>query len=252
VTAIHYPDAANDFCFGIEEHSFWFNYRNRFIVETVRQFPPGGPIADVGAGNGYVSLGLQRAGFETIAIEPGPAGARNAQSRGLRVICATLETSGLAPQSLHAAGLFDVLEHIEDDRAFLRTIHGFLRPGGRLYMTVPAFRALWSSEDELVGHHHRYRLATLGERLRATGFAIDYATYLFSALPLPLFLLRTLPSVLGRRKTLEAEQTAAELSPSSGLVIRAVTAMLDCELALVKRRRRIPIGTSCLIAAHRT
>jgi hypothetical protein len=116
---------------------------------------------------------------------------------------------------------------------------------------VPAFRALWSSEDDLVGHHHRYRLVTLGRRLRETGFAVDYATYLFSPLPLPLLLLRTLPSRLGRRKTLDAQQTAAELQPSSGLVVRAVTMVLDGELALVKRRHRIPIGTSCLVAAHK-
>ena len=248
---LDYPDAANDFCFGIEEHSFWFNYRNHFIVETVRRFPPEGRIADIGGGNGYVSLALERAGFPAIVIEPGVAGARNARSRGLQVICATLDSAGIAPHSLHAAGLFDVLEHIRDDRQFLRTLNSFLQPGGRLYVTVPAFRVLWSSEDELVGHHHRYRLSTLGERLRAAGFAVDYATYLFSPLPVPLFLARTLPSLLGRRQTLNATQTAAELQPKSGGLVSVVTKILDGELRLVRQGRRIPLGTSCLIAAHK-
>ena len=251
MSTINYPDAANEFCFGIEERSFWFNYRNQFIVHTVRQFPPRGVVADIGAGNGYVSLALQRAGFRTIAIEPGAAGARNARSRGLEVICATLETSGLAPGSLDAAGLFDVLEHIEDDAGFLRTVGSFLRPGARLYLTVPAWDALWSSEDELVGHHHRYRLGTLRQRLQSSGFAVDYSTYLFSPLLLPLLLFRTLPSRLGRRHTLDATQTAAELQPKPGLLVKSVTKVLDAELALVKRRRRIPIGTSCLVSAHK-
>lgn len=249
-SAIDYPDQANAFCFEIEEHSFWFNYRNRFIVGSVRNVPPSGPIADIGAGNGYVSLALQRAGFATIVIEPGLAGARNARSRGLDpVVCATLEDAELRAESLSAAGLFDVLEHIEDDEGFLRALHGVMRPGGRLYLTVPAFRALWSSEDDLVGHHHRYTLGLLTSRLGAAGFSIDYGTYLFSPLPVPLFLLRSLPSRLGRRATLDATQTAAELNPPAGVAVRAVTTILDGEVALVKRRWRIPCGTSCLIVA---
>lgn len=250
-SAIDYPDEANAFCFGVEDDSFWFDYRNRFIQEVVRRHPPSGPIADIGAGNGFVSRELQRAGFPTIVIEPGDAGARNAQSRGLQpIVCATLEGAGFLPGSLDAAGLFDVLEHIRDDVGFLRVVHGLLRPDGRLYLTVPALRALWSREDDLVGHHHRYTRRAVASRLRAAGFAVDYATYVFSALPLPLFLMRTLPSRLGRRQTLDAAQTASELKPRLGLAVRAVTSVLDAEVALVRRGRRIPIGTSCLIAAR--
>ncbi len=124
-----------------------------------------------------------------------------------------------------------------------------IRRGGRLYVTVPAFSALWSREDELVGHHRRYRLGTLGRRLAEAGFAVDYGTYLFSPLPLPLFLLRSLPSRLGRRQTLDAAQTAAELSPPAGLAVQIVTMLLRGEAALIRRRVRIPCGTSCLIAA---
>lgn len=250
-SAIDYPDDANAFCFQLEDRSFWFNYRNRFILETVRNFPAAGPIVDIGAGNGYVSLALQRAGFEVVVIEPGAEGARNARSRGLDpVVCATLEDAGLQPESLDAVGLFDVVEHIRDDVAFLRTVRHALRQGGRLYLTVPAFRALWSSEDDLVGHHHRYTLHDLAAQLDAAAFAIDYATYLFSPLVVPLYLFRSLPSRLGRRTELDPAQTAAELNPASGLAVKAVTKALDVELALVARRTRIPLGTSCLIAAR--
>jgi SAM-dependent methyltransferase len=249
-SAVAYPDQGNAFCFQIEERSFWFNYRNRFIAETVKNFPPSGAIADIGAGNGYVSLALKRAGFGVIVIEPGLAGARNAQSRGLSpVICATLQDAEVIPQSLDAAGLFDVLEHIEDDEGFLRMVHRALRPHGRLYLTVPASRALWSTEDDLGGHYHRYSLKVLNGRVVAAGFAVDYATYLFSPLIVPLFLLRSLPSRLGYRKTLDANQEASELNPPSSIAVRAVTSVLDAEIALVKRLRRVPFGTSCLLTA---
>ena len=250
-SAIDYPDEANAFCFAVEEQSFWFDYRNRFIVEAVKQFPPAGPIADIGAGNGFVSLGLGRAGFPSLVIEPGPAGAANARTRGLDpVVCATLSDAGFLPETLDAVGLFDVVEHIADDREFLRLTRGLLKPGGRLYVTVPAFQALWSSEDELVGHHRRYSIRSMTDSLEACGFTVDYATYLFAPLALPLFLLRTLPSRLGRRTTLDPARTAAELKPPSGLATRAIGALLDREVARIRQRRTIPFGTSCLAVAR--
>jgi SAM-dependent methyltransferase len=249
-TAVDYPDQANAFCFGVEEQSFWFNYRNRFIVEAVKYLPPSGPIADIGAGNGYVSLGLQRAGFPTIVIEPGAAGARNARSRELNpVACATLADAGFLPASLDAAGLFDVVEHIADAEGFLRLTRGLLKPGGRVYVTVPAFQALWSSEDDLVGHHRRYTVGSLSASLKASGFTVDYATYLFAPLALPLFLLRSLPSRLGRRPTLDPARTAAELKPPSAVVVRAISVLLEREVARVARHQTIPFGTSCLAVA---
>jgi SAM-dependent methyltransferase len=248
--AIDYPDEANAFCFGVEEHSFWFQHRNRLIVELVRRFPPAGPIADVGAGNGFVSLGLQRAGFPTIVIEPGPTGAVNARSRQLDpVVCATIQEAAFAARSLAAAGMFDVLEHIEREDEFVDGLGALLPPGGRLYVSVPAFYWLWSSEDDLVGHHRRYTLARLRRVLEGHRFTVDYATYCFSPLPAPLFLLRTLPSLLKLRTTLDARQTASELQPSPAAV-NIVTRLLSYEVTCIRRGWRIPFGTSCLVAAH--
>src|SRR5690606_21548140 len=123
---------------------------------------PGGPIFDIGGGNGFVARGLAAAGFPAVVIEPGPTGARNAQARGLSpVVCAALDDAGFLPGSVPAAGLFDVLEHIEDDLGAMATLSALLPPGGRVYLTVPAYQWLWSSEDELGGHHRRYTRASL-------------------------------------------------------------------------------------------
>jgi SAM-dependent methyltransferase len=248
--SIDYPDRANAFCAALEPGSFWFNHRNRMIAELVRRFPPAGAIADIGAGNGYASLGLTQAGYATMVIEPGPSGARTAHARGLApVVCATLEDAGFQPASLEAAGLFDVLEHIEDDERFLDGLRRLLTPRARVYLTVPAFNGLWSSEDDLVGHHRRYSIGALRESLARSGFATEYATYFFAPLPLPLFLLRTLPSRLGLRRTLDPDQTAAELKPASALGTMMLQ-LLRYEVAVVRAGHRLPFGTSCLAAAR--
>src|SRR5689334_22727053 len=69
---VSYPQGASSFFAPIEEGSYWFSHRNSCIVSLMRQFPPKGPILDVGGGNGFVSLGLKRSGIRAIVLEPGP------------------------------------------------------------------------------------------------------------------------------------------------------------------------------------
>jgi len=48
---VSYPDEGTEFCFALENESFWFAHRNRVILEAVRRAPPAGALYDVGAGN---------------------------------------------------------------------------------------------------------------------------------------------------------------------------------------------------------
>jgi SAM-dependent methyltransferase len=245
--AISYPHDGNDLYFGVEEDSFWFCHRNRVIVEAVRSLPPAGPVLDVGGGNGYVARGLEEAGFPTVVVEPGPAGAANAVRRGLRsVVCATVEAASFAAASFGGVGLFDVLEHIADDHAFLEALGRLLVPGGRLYLTVPAFTMLWSAEDVEAGHYRRYTARSLAGVLRRAGFTVEYVTYFFWPLPLPIFLCRSLPSLLHRRSAVSADQTRREHSGGRGFVQAVVARCLGAELSRIRRRKKVPLGSSCL------
>lgn len=64
---------------------------------------------------------------------------------------------------------FNVLEHIEDDVAALRSFARLVRPGGRVVLIVPAFQFAFGRFDEAVGHVRRYRLAELRRALVAAG-----------------------------------------------------------------------------------
>lgn len=248
---LSYPEEGNSLCYEIEEHSYWFQHRNRCIVEAVRHFPPPGPVFDVGGGNGFVSLALKQAGFSPVLVEPGVEGARNARKRGLEpVICATLEDAGFAKNSLPAVGLFDVLEHVKDDEGFLRTVRDLSKaPDGRLYVTVPAYQSLWSNEDRLAGHYRRYSAARLVGLLERLGFTTAFFTHIFAPLPLPIFLIRTIPSRLGIRRSLDFAQARGELSAPPSPLSRALSAALKVELRALRRGTRIPFGGSCLVVA---
>jgi SAM-dependent methyltransferase len=79
----------------------------------------------------------------------------------------------------------DVLEHIPDHAAAAREIARTLVPGGLVYVTVPAYRALWSSHDVALMHQRRYVAREVRDLLRAAGLETVHLTYTVSTyLPL--------------------------------------------------------------------
>jgi SAM-dependent methyltransferase len=71
----------------------------------------------------------------------------------------------------------NVLEHIEDDPASLRSMRWLLRPGGRLVLLVPALRALYGTLDEALGHYRRYTPRELAAKLAGAGFRLAHLEY---------------------------------------------------------------------------
>lgn len=230
----------------IEPRSFWFGHRNDVIAAVVRRLPPSGPIFDIGGGNGYVSLGLQNAGFDCVVVEPSQAGAANAELRGVPVIRGTLDC--LMPSSIAAAGMFDVLEHLAEDGAALAKVSRALRPRGMLYVAVPAYQALWSNDDVEAGHFRRYTTPGLCRRLSDAGFSVEYATYFFSPLVAPVFLMRT----IRRRRTRKSNaEVAGDHRLPRGLVGHCAAKVLRWESRSISRGNSVPLGTSCLAVARK-
>lgn len=56
---------------------------------------------------------------------------------------------------------FDVLEHIENDRAEIQTAFSHLKQGGHLIVLSPAYEWLYSSFDKAIGHFRRYHKDSL-------------------------------------------------------------------------------------------
>jgi len=249
-SGVSYPESASSWCFEVEQYSFWFRHRNRCISAVLERFPPAGAVFDIGGGNGFVTLAIRDMGYEAVLVEPSIVGVQNAVARGISpVVCATLEDAGFCPQTLPAAGMFDVVEHIADDRLFLSTMHRLLIPGGRLYITVPAYNILWSDEDDYAGHYRRYTRYTLVQALKDVGFHVEYTTYIFAMLPLPIFALRSLPCRLGLRRGINVEQERREHRQMRGIIGRLVELLFEAELHAILRGSQIPFGSSCMAVA---
>lgn len=62
-----------------------------------------------------------------------------------------------------------VMEHVEDDVGFVRTLGRLVRPGGYVAICVPGRKDHWSFEDETVGHLRRYDREDLQRVLEVGG-----------------------------------------------------------------------------------
>lgn len=252
---LSYPVGGNDLCFAIEDTSFWFQHRNACVLALVRSFPPRGkgPIFDIGGGNGFVAKALMDAGWDVVLVEPGPVGAGHAKARGLpHVVCATTQTAGFINGSMPATGVFDVVEHIENDKEFLRHLGDLLEPDGMLYLTVPAHPLAWSDEDVFAGHYRRYTRRSLTKLVEQAGLQIEFLSGIFSWLLPPVFLLRALPYRLrgSVRRKLTAEAMRADHALPKPIAPFAET-VHRWELKKLSRRASIPVGSSLLCAARK-
>jgi hypothetical protein len=138
--------------------------------------------------------------------------------------------------------LLDVLEHIEDDRAFLESLAGKMAPGATLIMTVPALQRLWSSWDVGLGHYRRYDKRQLRALFASLPFRVREISYLFPEMLAPALVRRA------RRRTDGGEATAEfpDLSP------RVNDALYRIGLTTLRARRAWPAGTSLLLVADRS
>lgn len=69
----------------------------------------------------------------------------------------------------------NVLEHIEDDAAALKSLAGLVIPGGTIVLWVPGYQQLYGEFDRRVGHFRRYTPATLRDAFERAGLRVELA-----------------------------------------------------------------------------
>ena len=142
-----------------------------------------------------------------------------------------------AGQSL--LSLFDVLEHIDDDRGTLGHLARVLEPGGILVLTVPAHPFLFDEMDAIAHHRRRYTRGELGSKLREAGFAVRQLAHFMAPL-VPLVVLRWAARALpGRASAMERRKAELSVTPVLNGWMRA---LLRLERPLV-RAAALPFGT---------
>jgi SAM-dependent methyltransferase len=139
---------------------------------------------------------------------------------------------------------FDVLYHrwVTDDGAAMREMVRVLRPGGLLFVRLPALELLRRAHDEAVHTRHRYTRREAVALTSQAGLEVLRASYCNSLL-LPIVALRSaLDSIFGGQ--------ASELQPLPAPVEWLFRGCLGIEARLV-RFMSFPLGASVCVLARK-
>ena len=136
-------------------------------------------IFDVGCGTGD-NLGFLAAHGRVTAMEKHDTALAYARARNIGNVYEGNLPDGIPDEvggDYDIIVMFDVLEHIEDDARCLSILLEHAKGKGKLILTVPAYRFLWSNHDVIHHHKRRYTSANLRKALEANGWRVNYISY---------------------------------------------------------------------------
>jgi SAM-dependent methyltransferase len=234
----------------VEDRHWWWRARREILARTIERYAPpavGGErkVLEVGCGTGGNLAMLARFG-SVLGAEPEAAAIaflREKHGRRFEVIEHSIPQR--IPGRFHIVGMFDVLEHIEDDAGVLRWIGDLLEPGGVAVITVPAFAFLWSEHDDAAHHVRRYTVDGL-RRIVPPELKIAHLTYFNSLLFPPVAAVRLILRCLPRAWQLSGTHMGLPSAPFNWLFYHLFRTERH-----VAPRFRSPAGVSVLLVLRR-
>jgi 2-polyprenyl-3-methyl-5-hydroxy-6-metoxy-1,4-benzoquinol methylase len=227
-------------------------FRHQLIVQKARRAWQGralpARLLDFGSGQGDLAVELHRAfpewdlvGFE-MSAEGVAISAGKVSSGRFRVV----DLFHPSPEAAEFAGWADlaacseVLEHVDDPVAFLRATLAYLKPGARLFITVPG--GPMSAFDRHIGHRRHFDAASLRAVIEAAGLQADQV----ERSGFPFFNLYRLLVIFSGKRLVGAAQRG---EVARGLVPRALAAIF--RPLLLRSLRDAPGGWQMVAQARR-
>jgi ubiquinone/menaquinone biosynthesis C-methylase UbiE len=249
ISKISYPDDGNSLAVDWEENGVWFKQRNDLILSLIKKYPFLNDFLDIGGGNGYQANGIKNSVTpgKVLLCEPGYNGCLEAKKRNIEFVYnGVFQNFPFQDYNIGGVGLFDVIEHIEDDTLFLIELYNLLPIGAKVYITVPAMKLLWAEIDSPSGHFRRYNKKELKRLTSNVSFKLlDYGYY-FNFYVLPMFLLRVLPYRLGIRKGWDKilKEEEGNHKNNRGIVTRMIENMHKRSIKVLQKGGKQIVGTS--------
>ncbi|MDB4956229.1 MAG: hypothetical protein JWO36_3798 [Myxococcales bacterium] len=232
-----------------EDQHWWFVGRRmilRDLLQTHLRPRAARRILDVGCGTGGMFPMLSQLGHvEGADSSPAAIAYTHARFPSFKVHEAALPDQ-LPASAWDVITAFDVIEHLDEPVACLRSMREHLADDGQIAITVPAYEMLWSEHDVLHHHKRRYTQSSLADHLAQADLRVRYMTHfntwLFPVIAGVRLASKLLPAVRKREhKSLDTPQRFNRL-----------LAWLFASERLALARTTLPVGVSIFAIAETT
>jgi len=243
----------------MESRHWWFVARRRIIYGLVRAVLAPGErrvVVDYGCGTG-ANVAVMVPAYDAIGLDVADDALAHARNRFPS--CVFEKTGEIERENPHLSNadlvlLLDVIEHVDDDKAFMDTLIGRLKPGAKILVTVPAKMSLWGPQDEAVGHRRRYEKQSLLDAFAGSAARVRMISYLNARLFPIILCVRAGGRLFGRAYG----SSGTDFRMPSNLVNRLLTAVFAGEsrvlLGLIEGRRKhgFSVGASLIAVLEKS
>jgi SAM-dependent methyltransferase len=236
--------------FKLEEKYWWFVGKWRlmsFLLES-SNLTEDARILDVGCGCGLGLSRLSRYGT-VVGVDKQPEALRYCRSRlsSASLVRASAELLPFKRETFDLIVALDLLEHLDDDGAFLRELLYLCKPKAKVMISVPCYQILFSEHDKALHHKRRYSRSGISNKALDAGFTVIRATFFNMVLFLPIAVVRVLKKPLSNRGQPKSDSYFGVGTASN----RLLAAILRFEARLC-RGLNLPFGLSLYMVLERT
>lgn len=227
------------------EH-FWVRRRFQVLQKLAgRRIADAKELAEFGCGHGLLQRQIEDAyGRPVAGFDLNEGALKQNVARLSKVACYdVLQRDQSLRDRFDVILLFDVLEHIQDEDAFLRAIQYHLTQPGFLIVNTPAGEWAYSGYDVAAGHVRRYSIRTLREAARRNGFEVTKWTYW----GLPMAPTLAIRKFWFKGKNDQSKIYAAGFDSGNRVINKALGALAGCEVIPQKI-----FGTSVMAVCQRS
>jgi SAM-dependent methyltransferase len=240
-----------DEMYRIEKEYWWYKAKRNYVHRLLKTFSTSSrkrSFLDIGCGTGVLLQELKEKG-DTYGFDISQDAVSYCKKRGIKNMQkGNIENDKPFPgKKFDYIFALDVVEHIEDDYKFAKTVSNSLKIGGYLVLTTSAYPWLWSYWDEIAGHARRYTKNRLTEVIAKSGLKIRYIRYTnMSVLPGALLF----RFIKGSVKQKEIEEIPSDFIKVPAFINKLLVWFLGVE-AFVATHIPLPFGLSFMVVAEK-
>lgn len=244
----HTPYAIRNLIRHADDH-FWLISRRKVIAKKIGSFlNDGQTFIEVGSGAADIPRELQNLGIRVTISDIQIEGLIHAANHNIGSVVQFDLYEPIYHNHFDAVGAFCVIEHLEHDLTAVRHLVDIVKPGGFIFVMVPAHRWLWNNRDRLEGHKRRYSRKTLTKLFEEVNATVINVDYMFFSI-LPLFVGRSLLDLVRNKSSFSPEdhEASMNINPIANYLLLK---LMDLENLMFKNRAP-PFGSSLILTARK-